>query len=42
MMIRYRMKPKTVEIEYETGLELKYITQLLSMLDILNEVKKDE
>ena len=42
MMIKYRMKPKLVEIEYSTGLELKYITQLLTMIDVLNEVKSNE
>lgn len=42
MMIKYRIKNRTIEIEYETGAELKYISCLLSMLDILNEVKSNE
>lgn len=42
MMIRYRIKPKEVEIEYDTGLELKYINQILSIFDILNEVRYNE
>ena len=41
-MIRYRIKNRVVEIEYDTGLELKYITDLLGMLDIINEVKSNE
>ena len=41
-MIKYRIKNRTVEIEYETGLELKYISQILSMFDIFNEVKNNE
>lgn len=39
-MIRYRIKNRTIEIEYDTGRELKYIRKLLDIIDILNEVKK--
>jgi hypothetical protein len=38
-MIKYRIKPKKIEIEYNTGLELKYIMNILSLLDIINEIK---
>lgn len=39
-MIKYRIKPHSIEIEYDTGLELRYVSQILSMIDILNEVKE--
>lgn len=41
-MIRYRIKNRTIEIEYDTGLELKYITSILNLLDILNEIKEEK
>ena len=41
-MIRYRIRNKTVEIEYDTGLELTAIMKVLNVLDIINEVKQNE
>ena len=41
-MIKYRIKPRKIEIEYDTGLELKYINHVLTIFDILNEVKENE
>ena len=38
-MIRYSIKNRTIEIEYDTGLELSYIKKLLDMIDIINEAK---
>jgi len=39
-MIKYKIKNQTIEITYDTGLELKYIMKLLQIIDILNEVRK--
>ena len=39
-MIKYKIKNKSIEIIYDTGLELKLINHFLRMLDIFNEVKK--
>lgn len=39
-MIRYRIKNRRIEIEYDTGLELKYINKLLELLTMFNEVEK--
>lgn len=39
-MIRYKIKNRTIEIEYDTGLELSIIKRLLDIIDIINEVRK--
>ena len=41
-MIKYRIRNKTIEIEYDTGLELSAIMKMLSVLDVINEVKQNE
>ena len=41
-MIRYTIKNRSIEIEYDTGLELTYIMKLLEMLDILNIAKENK
>lgn len=41
-MIRYRIKNRMIEIEYDTGLELTAIMKVLSVLDIINEVKRND
>lgn len=41
-MIRFKIKSRSIEIEYDTGLELKYINYAIKMLKLLNEVKKEE
>ena len=39
-MIRYKIKNRTIEIEYDTGLELSLIKRVLEIFDIINQVKK--
>lgn len=39
-MIKYTIKNRTIEIEYDTGLELSIIKRLLDIIDIINEVRK--
>ena len=41
-MIRYRIKNRMIEIEYDTGLELTAIMKVLEILDIVNMVKQNE
>ena len=40
-MIRFEIKPRSIEIFYDTGRELKYINYDLRMLELLNEVKNE-
>lgn len=39
-MIKYTIKNRTIEIEYDTGLELSLIKKVLEIFDIINQVKK--
>ena len=39
-MIRYTIKNRTIEIKYDTGLELSIIKRLLDIIDMINEVRK--
>lgn len=39
-MIRYRIKNRTIELEYDTGAELKFIKNLLDLADLRNEATK--
>ena len=39
-MIRYTIKNRRIEIEYDTGKELKYISLLLGVINMFNEVRK--
>lgn len=39
-MIKYEIKDKTIEITYNTGLELKFIKLFLEMIDIFNGGRK--
>ena len=39
-MIKYRIRNKRIEIEYETGFELTLIKKVLSIIDMFNEVKE--
>lgn len=39
-MIKEKVKSGSVEIFYDTGLELKMITQAVKLLKLINEVKK--
>lgn len=39
-MIKVKVKSGSIEIFYDTGLELKVITQAVKMLKLFNEVKK--
>ena len=41
-MIKIKVKSRSIEIFYDTGLELKYINYAMKMLKLLNEVKKEE
>lgn len=41
-MIRYRIKNRMIEIEYDTGLELTAIMKVLEILDVVNRVKQNE
>lgn len=41
-MIRYRIKNRMIEIEYDTGLELSAIKKVLEILDIINMVKENQ
>ena len=41
-MIRYRIKNRMIEIEYDTGLELAAINKVLEILDIINMVRDNE
>jgi len=39
-MIRYTIKNRTIEIEYDTGLELSLIKKVLEVFDMINQVRK--
>lgn len=39
-MIKYTIKNRTIEIKYDTGLELSLIKKVLEIFDIINQVKK--
>lgn len=39
-MIKVKVKSGSVEIYYDTGLELKMITQIVRLFELINEVKK--
>lgn len=39
-MIKYTIKNRTIEIEYDTGLELSLIKKVLEVFDIINQVRK--
>ena len=39
-MIRYKIKNRTIEIEYDTGLELSLIKKVLEVFDMINQVRK--
>ena len=41
-MIRYRIKNRMIEIEYDTGLEFTVIMKVLEILDVVNMVKQNE
>ena len=39
-MIKYDIKNRTIEIKYDTGKELKYVSMLLGLIDMFNEERK--
>ncbi len=39
-MIKYRIKDRSIEIEWDTGLENAIIMKVLELLILFNEVKK--
>ena len=39
-MINVEIKNRRIEITYDTGLELKFITYLLKLIEMYNEVKE--
>ena len=39
-MIKYNIKNRTIEIKYDTGLELSIIMNVLKIFDLINQVKK--
>ncbi len=39
-MIKYTIKNRTIEIKYDTGLELSIIMNVLKIFDLINQVKK--